>query len=77
VTLVVYSVNDECSYLEFDILNTKLTREAFHLRSIVARLELKGIDGELYKWWSMWFNAIISAKSYQFLFFYLKIYSLV
>jgi len=28
-------------------------------------LEPKGIDGDLHKWWSMWFNAIIRAKSYQ------------
>ena len=68
-TPVVYSVNNECSYLEYHILDTKLTREALHLRSIVARLELKGIDGGLYKWWSMWFNAIIRAKSYQLLIF--------
>ena len=34
---------------------------------MIARLELKGIDGGLYKWWSMWFNAIIRAEPYQFL----------
>ena len=36
-------------------------------------MELKGIDGGLYKWWSMWFNAIIRAKSYQSLIFKIKV----
>lgn len=45
----------------------QLTREALCLGSTVARLELKGIDGDLHKWWNMLFNAIIRAKSYQFL----------
>ena len=37
------------------------------LRSTIARLKLKGIDGDLHKWWSMWFNSMIRAKPYQYL----------
>jgi len=35
------------------VLELKLTHKAVRLGSTVARLELKGIDGDLYKWWSM------------------------
>lgn len=49
------------------VLGVQLTRQALRLGSTVARLELKGIDGGLHKWWSMWFNAILHAKPYQFL----------
>jgi len=35
--------------------------------SMVARLKLKGIGGDVYKLWNMLFNAIIRAKSYQVL----------
>ena len=35
---------------------------------MIARLEPKEIDGDLYKLWSMLFNAIIHAKPYQFLY---------
>ncbi len=35
----------------------KLTRETFRLGIVAARLKLKGIDGGLYKGWSMWFNS--------------------
>lgn len=30
-------------------------------------LKLKGIDGDLYKRWNMWFNPIIREAPYQFL----------
>ena len=45
------------------------------MRSTVARLELKRIGGDPYKWWNMWFNAIVRAKPYQFLtvFYYVLI----
>ena len=55
-----------------NFLVLKLTRETFRLRSTVARLELKRIGGDPYKWWNMWFNAIIRAKPYQFLTIFLK-----
>ncbi len=34
---------------------------------MIARLELKGFDGNSHTRWGMWFNAITHAKSYQFL----------
>ena len=42
-------------------------RQIFYLRSKIARLELKGIDGSLYIRWNLCFNSIILAKSYQLL----------
>jgi len=30
----------------------------------VARLKLKGIDGDPHKWWSMWFNSKIREEPY-------------
>ena len=41
----------------FISLVTKLTREVDRLGSTVARLKLKGIDGDPHKRWSMWFNS--------------------
>lgn len=31
---------------------------------MVVRLKFKGIDGDLYKWWSMWFNLKIYEEFY-------------
>ena len=31
---------------------------------MVVRLKFKGIDGGLYKWWSMWFNLRLCVKFY-------------
>ena len=39
--------------------------KASHLGSTVTRLKPKGLDGIPNKQWSMWFNAMIRAKSYQ------------
>jgi len=39
--------------------------KAPHLGSTVARLKPKGLDGIPNKQWSMWFNAMIRAESYQ------------
>ena len=36
----------------------------FRLGSTVARLKLKGIDGDPHKWWSMWFNSKIREEPY-------------
>lgn len=49
----------------------KLTRETLRLGNVAARSKLKGIDGGLYKGWSMWFNSIIRAQSYQLLHLFL------
>ncbi len=43
----------------------KLTREASRLGSTVARLKLKGIDGEAHNQWSMWFNSRRTEEPYQ------------
>ena len=34
------------------------------LGSMVVRLKFKGIDGDLYKWWMMWFNLMQCEKFY-------------
>ena len=49
---------------EFIFSVTKLTREADRLGSTVARLKLKGIDGDPHKRWSMWFNSMQREKPY-------------
>src|SRR6185503_21359299 len=46
-------------------LVTQLTREVDRLGSTVARLKLKGIDGDPHKRWSMWFNSTVSEEPYQ------------
>src|SRR5258708_9139882 len=50
---------------EFIFSVTQLTREVFRLGSTVARLKLKGIDGDPHKRWSMWFNSTVSEEPYQ------------
>lgn len=46
----------------------KLTRETLRLGNVAARSKLKGIDGDLYKGWSMAFNSIYRAEPYQALY---------
>jgi hypothetical protein len=36
----------------------------YRLGSTVARLKLKGIDGDPHKRWSMWFNSTIREEPY-------------
>ena len=48
----------------------KLTHEADRLGSTVARLKLKGIDGNLHNQWSMWFNSRRTEEPYPGLTFY-------
>jgi len=55
-TLVVQTINDE---------GVRHDPYAFYLRSTVARLKLKGFDGDLYKRWNMLINTKLHAKSYQ------------
>src|SRR5579864_201146 len=50
---------------EFIFSVTQLTREVDRLGSTVARLKLKGIDGDPHKRWSMWFNSTVSEEPYQ------------
>ena len=47
-----------------NLLVTKLTREVDRLGSTVARLKLKGIDGDPHKRWIMWINSIQREKPY-------------
>jgi hypothetical protein len=35
-----------------------------HLGTTVARLKLKGIDGDPHKRWSMWFNSMLREEPY-------------
>ncbi len=44
---------------------SRLTRYVSRLGSTVARLKLKGIDGDPHKRWSVWFNSTISEEPYQ------------
>ena len=46
-------------------LVTQLTREVDRLGSTVARLKLKGIDGDPHKRWNMWFNSKQREEPYQ------------
>ena len=48
-------------------LVTQLTREVDRLGSTVARLKLKGIDGDPHKRWSMWFNSMQREEPYLLL----------
>lgn len=41
--------------------------KTLRLESNAARSKLKGIGGNLNKWWNMWFNAKILAKPHPFL----------
>ena len=43
---------------------TKLTHEVDRLGSTVARLKLKGIDGDPHKRWMMWINSMQREKPY-------------
>ena len=42
-----------------------LTFLVFRLGSTLARVKLKGIDGDSHKQWSMWFNPIQRVEPYQ------------
>ena len=46
-------------------LVAKLTREIVRLGSTVARLKLKGIDGDPHKRWMMWINSMQREEPYQ------------
>ncbi len=45
-------------------LVTQLTREVDRLGSTVARLKLKGIDGDPHRRWMMWINSMQREKPY-------------
>ncbi len=46
-------------------MRMRISGAANALRSTVARLKLKGIDGGPHKRWSMWFNSKQRAEPYQ------------
>ena len=65
-TPVVLALNDE--YLVSGVLMLRvpsLTFLVFRLGSTLARVKLKGIDGDSHKQWSMWFNSIQRVEPYQ------------
>ena len=62
-TLVVHALNDVYLLLGA-ILVAKLTREVNRLGSTVARLKLKGIDGDPHKQRSMRFNSTQREEPY-------------
>ena len=62
-TLVVHALNDVYLLLGVTLV-AKLTREVDRLGSTVARLKLKGIDGDPHKRWMMWINSMQREKPY-------------
>ena len=67
-TPVVLALNDE--YLVSGVLMLRvpsLTFLVFRLGSTLARVKLKGIDGDPHKRWSMWFNSTQREEPYQVL----------
>lgn len=54
---------------EILVLLVLVNAQALRLESNAARSKLKGIGGNLNKWWNMWFNASILAKPYLLLIF--------
>ena len=66
-TLVVHALNDVYLLLGVQLLVAKLTREVDRLGSTVARLKLKGIDGDPHKRWMMWINSMQREKPYLLL----------
>ena len=65
-TLVILAVNDGNSLpSEIQRAVVKLTREVSRLGITLAKVKLKGIDGDPHKRWSMWFNSMQREKPYQ------------
>ncbi len=63
-TLVVHALTMSTSCRVLIDLVTQLTREVDRLGSTVARLKLKGIDGDPHKRWMMWINSMQREKPY-------------
>ena len=63
-TLVVHALNELTSCWEVKFSVTQPTREVNRLGSTVARLKLKGIDGDPHKRWMMWINSMQREKPY-------------
>ena len=63
-TLVVHALNDVNWLWVLTDSVSKLTREVHRLGSTVARLKLKGIDGDPHKRWRMWFNSMQREEPY-------------
>ena len=65
-TPVVLAVNDDHQVWEVSTPSVPtLTHEVVRLGSTVARLKLKGIDGDPHKQRSVWFNSKQRAEPYQ------------
>ena len=55
-------MSTSCWEVTFSV--TQLTREVDRLGSTVARLKLKGIDGDPHKRWMMWINSMQREEPY-------------
>ena len=65
-TLVVLAVNDDHQVWEVSTPSVPaLTHSVVRLGSTVARLKLKGIDGDPHKQRSVWFNSMRREEPYQ------------
>ena len=65
-TPVVLAVNDDHQVWEVSTPSvSQLTQEVVRLGSTVARLKLKGIDGDPHKQRSVWFNSMRREEPYQ------------
>ena len=64
-TPVVLALNDVCLVSGVFILRVpSLTFLTYRLGSTLARVKLKGIDGDPHKRWSMWFNSTQREEPY-------------
>ena len=65
-TPVVHALNDHnWLYGVSTLCEAKLTRSVIRLGSTIARLKLKGIDGDLHKRWIMRLNSMANEEPRQ------------
>ena len=61
---VVEQLAELTAYRDRDVADATLVAVLRGLGSTVARLKLKGIDGDPHKRWMMWFNSMQREKPY-------------
>jgi len=64
-TLIVRTVNQWALHIGKLMTSVSVNAKVPRLGSKAAKAKLKEIGGSLYERWSVWFNSIIRAKSYQ------------